>query len=141
MKIAFFLTPKAECAWVSSKSTVRQAIEKMEHWRYSAVPVLTSEGVYESTLTEGDLLWFLKQHPTTRFDETGRFSLADVERRRNVIAVRIDAEIDDLLALSVRQNFIPVVDDRGVFIGLVRRTKILERFYAEALQGRGGDGI
>lgn len=26
-------------------------------------------------------------------------------------------------------------------IGLVRRTKILERFYADALQGRGGDGI
>ncbi len=141
MKIAFFLTPKAECAWVSDSSTVRQAIEKMEHWRYSAVPVLTGDGIYDSTLTEGDLLWFLKQHPHLRFDETGHHSIRDVERRRTVLPVRIDAEVEDLLALSVRQNFVPVVDDRGVFIGIVRRTRILERFYAEAYRGRGGEGI
>lgn len=141
MKIAFFLTPKSECAWVSEHATVRQAIEKMEHWQYSAVPVLTSEGRYESTLTEGDLLGFMKQHPHIRFDETAHFPLTDVKRRRAVSSVCIDAEIEDLLVLSVRQNFVPVVDDRGAFIGLVRRTKILERFYADALRGKAGDGI
>ena len=40
MNIAFFLTPKAEVAWVKSTSTLRQAIERMEHHKYTAVPVL-----------------------------------------------------------------------------------------------------
>ncbi len=44
MKIAFFLTPKADVAWVSATSTMRQAIERMEHYRYTAVPVLSPDG-------------------------------------------------------------------------------------------------
>src|SRR5690242_18113387 len=78
MKIAFFLTPKADVAWVKTTSTVRQAIERMEHHRYTAVPLLTPEGQYAGTLTEGDLLWFLKQNPHLRFEDTEQVSLDDV---------------------------------------------------------------
>ncbi len=40
--------------------------------------------------------------------------------------VNINAEIEDLLTLVTRQNFVPVVDDLNVFIGIIRRRKIIE---------------
>ncbi len=125
MKIAFFLTPKAQVAWVSTTSTVRQAIEKMEHYRYTAVPLLTPEGRYDGTLTEGDLLWYLKQNPHVSFADTEHVPLTAVIRRLVVKPINIDAEIEALFALALDQNFVPVVDDRGVFIGIVRRRSIL----------------
>lgn len=125
MKIAFFLTPKADVAWVPTTSTVRQAIERMEHHRYTAVPVLTPDGRYDGTLTEGDLLWYLKQHPHITFADTERVPLSDVTRRMPLKPVDIDAEIEALLALAIDQNFVPVVDGRQVFIGIVRRRSVL----------------
>jgi CBS domain-containing protein len=128
MKIAFFLTPKADVAWVRTTSTVRQAIEKMEHYRYTAVPLLTPEGRYAGALTEGDLLWFMKQHPRVSFEDTEHLPLAEVTLRVALRPVHIDADIEELFALALDQNFVPVVDDREVFIGIVRRRSILAYF-------------
>jgi CBS-domain-containing membrane protein len=133
MNIAFFLTPKADVARVSTAATVRQAIERMEHHGYTAIPVLTPEGRYAGALTEGDLLWFMKQHPHIRFDETESFPLSAVVRRTEIRPVRIDAEIEELLARAIDQNFVPVIDDRDVFVGIVRRKTILEHFQRQML--------
>jgi CBS domain-containing protein len=128
MKISFFLTPKADVAWVPTTSTVRQAIERMEHHRYTAIPVLSPEGGYDSTLSEGDILWFMKQHPEMSFRDTERMPLADVTRRMVLRPVDIDAEVEALLSLALDQNFVPVVDSRGAFIGIVRRRSVLVFF-------------
>lgn len=133
MKIPFFLTPKADVAWVQTTATVRQAIERMEHYRYTAVPLLTPDGRYEGTLTEGDLLWFMKQNPQIRFEDTARVPLASVARRLTVECIAVGAEIEQLLALALDQNFVPVVDDRQVFIGIVRRRAILAYFQEKML--------
>jgi CBS-domain-containing membrane protein len=133
MKIAFFLTPKADVAWLSTTSTMRQAIERMEHRRFTAVPLLDPEGRYDSTLTEGDLLWFFKQHPEMRFADSEHVTLTMVKRRVTVRPVEIDAEIEGLFNLALDQNFVPVVDGRAVFIGIVRRRTILEFFEARMI--------
>ncbi len=133
MKIAFFLTPKADVAWIKSTSTLRQAIERMEHHRYTAVPLLTPEGCYSGTLTEGDLLRFWKEHPRMSFEDTERVPLLAVTRRTIVRPIDIDAEIDQLLALVIDQNFVPVVDGRDAFIGIVRRRSILSFFRQKML--------
>jgi CBS domain-containing protein len=128
MNVAFFLTPKAEVAWVKTASTVRQAIERMDHYRYTAVPLLTPEGTYAGTLTEGDLLWFFKQNPSLRFEDTEQVPLDVVPRRLNVKPISINAEIEALFTLVLDQNFVPVTDDRDAFIGIVRRRAILSYF-------------
>lgn len=128
MKVAFFLTPKADVAWVPATATMRQAIERMEHRRYTAIPVLTPEGGYDSTLTEGDLLWYMKQNPRWTFADTEHIPLAVVPRRVALKPVDIDAEVEELLGLALDQNFVPVVDGRGAFIGIVRRRSILVFF-------------
>ena len=57
MNIAFLLTPKSQVAYIYEDSTFRQALEKLRHHGYSAVPVLTRDGKYAGTLSEGDFLW------------------------------------------------------------------------------------
>ena len=61
MNILFFLTPKSEVAYISEEDTLRQALEKMEYHKYSAIPIISRTGRYIGTLTEGDLLWGIKR--------------------------------------------------------------------------------
>jgi CBS domain-containing protein len=131
MNIAFFLLPKQEVICVSEDATLRQTIERMERHRYTAVPVISEDGEYKSTVTEGDLLWYLKSHPEVTFDQLHRVSLCDVPQRMNNQAVRIDANMEDLVSLAKTQNFVPVVDDMNRFIGIVRRSDIID--YCEKL--------
>ena len=125
MKITFFLTLKSDVAWVSTAATVRQALERMEHYGYTAVPVLSQDGKYEGTLTDGDLLWYLKNNPEVSIRDTERIPLAAVPRKTVVRVIDINAEIEELFTLALDQNFVPVVDDREVFIGIVTRKSIL----------------
>ncbi|MBN2981162.1 MULTISPECIES: CBS domain-containing protein [Cohnella] len=126
MNIAFFLLPKQEVVCLPETATLRQTLERMERHRYTAVPVLSDEGVYIGTVTEGDLLWFLKNSPDIQFDNAHRVTLSEIEFRRNVLPVRIDANMEDLISLAKTQNFVPVVDDMGRFIGIVRRSDVID---------------
>lgn len=131
MNIAFFLLPKQEVVCVHETATLRQTLEKMERHRYTAVPVISDTGEYKSTVTEGDLLWYLKAHPGLSFDQLHRVALCDVPLKMNNLAVRIDANMEDLISLAKTQNFVPVVDDMNRFIGIVRRSDIID--YCEKL--------
>jgi CBS domain-containing protein len=126
MNIAFFLTPKSEVVWVPLRATMRQALERMEYHRYSAVPLLDDEGAYVGTLTEGDLLWKMKSSPDLTFADTEHVPLADVPRLNENKAVLVTTDIEALLAAAADRNFVPVVDSRGVFMGIVRRKAIIE---------------
>jgi len=131
MNIAFFLLPKQEVVCVSEGATLRQTLERMERHRYTAVPILTESGEYKATVTEGDLLWYLKKNPEIGFEQLHRASLGDVPLRMNNKSVRIDANMEDLISLAKTQNFVPVVDDMNRFIGIVRRSDIID--YCEKL--------
>ena len=60
MNILFFLTPKSEIAFIYNDFTLKQALEKMEYYRYSAVPIIDKDGKYVGTITEGDILWTMR---------------------------------------------------------------------------------
>lgn len=125
MNIAFFLTPKQDVTWVPAQATVREALERMEAHRHSAVPLLDGEGHYVGTITEGDLLWHL-QRAALPWPEVAATPVLAAARRMDNQPVRIDAEIEALIARAVDQSFVPVIDDRGVFVGIVRRRRIIE---------------
>jgi CBS domain-containing protein len=131
MNIAFFLLPKQEVICVSEDATLRQTVERMERQRYTAIPVLSETGEYKATVTEGDLLWYWKDHPELSFDQLHRVPLSSIPLRMNNLAVRIDANMEDLISLAKTQNFVPVVDDMNRFIGIVRRSDIID--YCEKL--------
>ena len=126
MNIAFFLLPKKDVVCLSPRSTMRQALERMEFHRYTAVPIINESGNYQGTITEADLLWKLKNTPSLTFANTRTDHLNELPWRMQNQPVRIDAEIEDLMSLSVMQNFVPVVDDQDIFIGIIRRKDIIE---------------
>ncbi len=126
MNIAFFLIPKKDLVCLKHDATMRQAMERMEYHRYSAVPLVDGEGKYAGTITEGDLLWKLKNTPGLSFENTQNTRLQEVEQHQQNTPVSIDSQIEDLMWRAVEQNFIPVVDDQQVFIGIVRRREIME---------------
>jgi len=132
LNIAFFLLPKKEVVYLPVKCTIRQALEKMEYHRYTAIPLIDDQGKYAGTLTEGDLLWKMKNTPGLTFKDTAKIYLSEVPRRITNNPVRIDAEIEDLLSLAIVQNFVPVVDDNDIFIGIIRRREIME-YYGKTL--------
>ncbi|WP_040948507.1 CBS domain-containing protein [Gorillibacterium massiliense] len=126
MNIAFFLLPKQEVIYLTLQTTLRQTLERMEHHRYTAVPILGEGGKYEGTLTEGDLLWFFKNNRDITFDNAHRHTLAEVPLRMINRTVRIDSNMEDLINRVQTQNFVPVVDDMERFIGIVRRSEVIE---------------
>ncbi|MDT8860668.1 CBS domain-containing protein [Alkalihalobacillus sp. MEB130] len=133
MNISFFLVPKAEVAYLDLDSTMRQALEKMEFHKYSAVPIIDHHGKYVGTLTEGDLLWRVKNTEAFTLELAEQIQLKDITRKMKNKPVRIDSKMKDLLTLAISQNFIPVVDDHGIFIGIIRRREIIE-YYANSVQ-------
>lgn len=128
MNIAFFLIPKNEVVYLSNRCTMRQALEKMGFHRFTAIPLIDGQGRYAGTLTEGDLLWKLINTPGLNFEGTEKVLLTEVPQRMKNTPVRIGAQIEDLLSLAITQNFIPVVDDGDIFIGLIRRREIIEYY-------------
>ena len=124
--VSFFVIPKQEVIVLPYDCTIRQALEKMEYHRYTAVPLIDNEGKYRGTLTEGDLLWKIKETFNLGLDKLQWIPLTEVPLRWQNHPVRIDATMHDLIERAVEQNFVPVIDDEGVFIGIVRRREIIE---------------
>lgn len=129
MNIAFFITPKNEVVCEKPTSTMRQALERMERYRYTAIPLIDGKGKYVGTVTEGDLLWKLKNTSDLNFKNTEKILLKDVPTHMKNKSVRIDAEIEDLISISINQNFVPVVDDNDIFIGIIKRSDIINYCY------------
>lgn len=126
MNIAFFLIPKKDIVYLKENATMRQALERMEYHTYSAVPLINDKGEYVGTITEGDLLWKLKNTLGLTFQNTEDICLSEVEQHVQNQPVTIDAQMEDLISRAVVQNFVPVVDDQQIFIGIVRRREMIE---------------
>ena len=123
--ILFFLTPKAMCAYVYDDYSLRQALEKMETAGFAALPILNRRGEYRGTLTEGDLLWGLKNMCRMDMRQAESEKIMEISRRKDNVPVRVTASMHDLVERASAQNFVPVVDDKDAFIGLITRKSIV----------------
>ena len=124
--ILFFLTPKAMCAFLYDDYTMRQALEKMETAGYSALPILNRRGEYRGTLTEGDLLWGIKNMCYMDMRQAEAHRIMEIARRKDHVPVRVTTTMQDLVDRASAQNFVPVVDDKDTFIGIITRSAIIK---------------
>ena len=131
MNIAYFLIPKSNVAYLYDDCTFRQGLEKMGHHGYTAIPVIDREGRYVGTVSEGDFLW--RMLDPDHVSEEPSFTMKDMERLRvrdilkgNHPPVPITVSVEDLLQSAMTQNFVPVVDDKDAFIGIVKRSSIVQ---------------
>ncbi len=127
MNILFFLTPKNEVAYIYDDDTLRQTLEKMEHHRYTAIPVIDHvNGKYIGTITEGDLLWDVKERYDLTLKKAEDIPILSIKRKRDNEPVEADADIEDLISKVMNQNFVPVIDDKRCFIGIITRKDVIQ---------------
>ena len=136
MNILFFFSLKSEVAYIYDDFTVRQALEKMEYHKYSAVPIINRRGEYVGTITEGDFLWALKDRYSLNMKTAEQLLVRSIPRRMDNRPVSVNANMEDLISKAMGQNFVPVIDDNKIFIGLVRRRDIIQFCYNRYKQSR-----
>ncbi len=137
MNIASFILPKSEVVYLRDNMTIRQGLEKLRRSSYTAVPVIDTEDRYVGVVGVGDFLWSIldsnEQLENVTMKNVEQMTIRDVIQHGRVKPVCIDTNMEQLLGQAQVQNFVPVIDDRSVFIGIVTRSDIIKYFVKKQL--------
>jgi len=128
MDILFFTIPKHKVIYAFDDLNVKEVYDLMEENHFTAIPVVSREGKYVGTITEGDILRFIMNNDFTR-SKAEVSKISEVHRLRDLEPIIEDAKIPDLILKATNQNFVPIVDDEGTFVGIVTRKEILNYFF------------
>lgn len=123
--ILLFLLPKIQCEYVLNTFSLRQVIEKMDYHHYSEIPVLDNDGRFYGTISDGDILRYLTKYQLN-WNEIMIQKIDKIPHIRKIEPIQIDKTMLELIELIIRQNFVPVVDDRNYFIGIITRKAVIE---------------
>ena len=137
MNILRFLVPKSSVEYIDKDSTVRQALEKMRYHRYVAIPVLDEDGVYVGTVRNDDIFKYFLENGSFDFKAAERDGLQSILDPAYSRPLLHSAPISDMIEYVKEHNFVPVVDDRGCFIGIILRRDVLSflfNYYKEKEQ-------
>lgn len=132
MNIFHFIIPKSLVEYIAVDSTVRQGLEKMRFHRYVAIPVLDGEGKYLGTLRNDDILQYFLKSGTFDAKAAEKILVGDILDRNYSKPLYHNSTMEELFELVKEHNFVPVVDDRGCFIGIVLRRDVMNfllKFY------------
>lgn len=135
MNILFFLTPKTDVVSLMDTDSVYTVLETLKKYRYASVPILNEAGNYVGTVKEGVLLWYIDSMKKYDLESLKEINIMEVPRRSNNDTAKIDANVEDLLGVLINQNFVPVIDDAGIFIGIVKRREVISYTY-DLLKGK-----
>ena len=141
MNIMRFVVPKSLVEHVTVDHTVRQALEKMRFHRYVAIPVIDHDGKYVGTLRNDDIFAY--------FLDNGSFDTRSAEKDKvteildGVYSPPVyhDSSMEQLIERVREHNFVPVVDDRGCFVGIILRRDILNFLFNHYTKNEKRGGI
>ena len=117
--VFFFLKHKDDVQFLYNEMSISEALEIFKQYRFTALPVINKEGAYVGTLSEGDILYYCLSH------ENQSVPIKKLIRKNFNPACTITTPVAELFERSLDQNFVPIVDDRNIFIGIVTRKRIL----------------
>jgi CBS domain-containing protein len=124
--VLFLLTPKVQVACLDETMNVRQALEKMRAHEYMAIPLISKNGEYLGTISEGDILWHIVDDESIDLEDLEDVKISQLLRADYRPAVKVDCSISELAEKIVSNSFVPVVDDRNVLMGIVTRKRVLQ---------------
>lgn len=124
--VFFFLKNKSEVDFLYGSMTIQQGLEEMKRNAFTSTPVIDENGRYLGSISQGDFLWYL--YNTNNKENIQSDKVKAIIRKDYIKACNINTSLPELLQQSLNQNYIPIVDDRDVFIGIVTRKSILEYF-------------
>ncbi len=127
--VLFLLTPKTQVACLKDTMNVRQALEKMRAHGYTAIPLISETGEYLGSISEGDLLWYIANGDHVSMENLEDVKITKLLRKDRMPAVTVDADMNELTERIINQNFVPVVDDRNVLMGIVTRRRVMQELF------------
>lgn len=125
MNIAFLLKPKSQVAYLVEGSSFRQGLEKLRRHGYTAIPVISRDGIYLGCISEGDFLWNIMSMGSLETKDLELARIDGIVSADRMPPVRVTATAEELVNRALDQNFVPVVDDRNTFMGIVTRRSVL----------------
>lgn len=124
--VFFFLKNKSDVNYLHGQMTIQDGIEEMKHHRFTSTPVIDDSGIYLGSVSQGDFLWSI--YHTDNLSNISKQPVKSIIRKDYMKPANINTSLEELLKMSLDQNYIPIVDDRNVFIGIVTRKSILKYF-------------
>jgi CBS domain-containing protein len=131
MNIIRFLVPKSSVEYISSDATVRQAYEKMRYHSYVAIPVLDDDGIYVGTLRRDDIYKYFFDKGSIDFRSAEKDGIGELLDKEYSKPLYHNSKIEDMIVGVREHNFVPVVDDRGCFIGIILRRDVLDFLFKQ----------
>lgn len=125
MNIAKIMIPKISTVFLHERQTVRQGWEVMTRGGYTAIPVLDEEERYIGSVTEGDFLRYVFSVESLDKLDMEKHRVGDLVRREFCPSISIDAGEEEVIAASLNQNFVPVVDSRNTMCGIITRRGVI----------------
>ena len=125
MNIFRFVIPKSLVEHITLDSTIRQALEKMRYHRYTAIPVLDADGRYIGTLRNDDIFNYFLERGSIDFRDAEKVDISGIFSRSYSKPLFHNASMEELIEKVKEHNFVPVVDDRGCFVGIILRRDVL----------------
>ncbi|MDP3130420.1 MAG: CBS domain-containing protein [Bacillota bacterium] len=129
MDILAFMKPTREVVTVRVESSLVEALGTMEKYRFTSVPIIDARGYYVGTLSEGDLLWAIKNQLGFDMAKASTFLVGKIKRNRDYEPIPATATIDQLIGKASNENFVPIVDEDNLLIGIVTRKTLLNYFF------------
>ena len=124
MNVAFFLIPKSHVAYLTEGSSFRQGMEKLRRYGYTAIPVVANDGRYMGSISEGDFLWNVMSLGSIDSQDLEDACIDQIVSDRTP-PVGVNTPVEELMDKLLDQNFVPVVDDRHMFVGIVTRRSVM----------------
>ena len=125
MNTAMLLKPKSMVAYIYGDLSAKEGLKEFIAHGFTAVPVIDREGMYLGVVSERDFLYRLLDAGSVEAADANGHTVADLVSDTRFEAVTIDADMDTLFNRIIEQNFVPVIDSRGMFSGIVTRKDVL----------------
>ncbi|MCI7789408.1 MAG: CBS domain-containing protein [Lachnospiraceae bacterium] len=133
MNIIGMLRPKYSTTYLEAEDTLRDGLSIMRKSGYTAVPVIDREGRYVGTVKEGDFLWQILEHGEEILDVV---RIKDIIKEGWNLAATDEEDVNALISRAMEQNFVPVVDDRECYIGIITRRDIIQAILNKKIDSR-----
>lgn len=124
VNILKYLTPKSEVACLKSDMTIRQGLEKFKAHGYTCVPVINDDGTYYGVISEGDFLWTIVEDDNIVIQQLEDKKIKDMVHK-NIPSCKMDMSIEEIIRFITNFNFVPIVDDRNILMGIITRKSII----------------
>lgn len=133
MNVIGMLKPKCSTTYLHAEDSLRDGLTVMKESGYSAVPVIDEAGKYVGTVREGDFLWNMLEQGEEILDS---MQVKEIIKRDWNLAATDEEDVNALVERALVQNFVPMVDDRNCYIGIITRRDIIQNILNRRIDSR-----